>query len=181
MKITVTYKAFAPHEAIQSFEFPSWGLEKASHDKILAHVYRECNHVDDSEWIAGKTLRSMSVGDEVAIDGSVYLCEVVGWKKLENTISLEKALELIDSCVVKIRDGNYFRRPTYISTEQVIGNSGNPILTILWGDEREEFSIYVCEGGNTAVPRDGNKLFFIEENGEKVELHLFKEIAWLDN
>lgn len=43
---------------------------------ILERVFRQCNHVDGTEWIAGKPLRSMSVGDLVTlIDTSADLTE----------------------------------------------------------------------------------------------------------
>lgn len=61
--------------------------------EVLELVFRNCNHVDDNEWIAGKKLRSMSVGDIVFIDTlsdehepenrEVWVCCGVGWKKVE--------------------------------------------------------------------------------------------------
>jgi len=50
--------------------------------RILKFVYRECNRVDGSEWISGKKLRSMSVGDMIMMDNVVYVCCMAGWKTI---------------------------------------------------------------------------------------------------
>lgn len=80
MNITVAYKAFRSTDV---FNFPSElipaGLEVKD---ALEVVYRECNHVDGTEWIEGKKLRSMSVGDEVTVDGVKYVCAGCGWEKI---------------------------------------------------------------------------------------------------
>jgi len=59
---------------------------------LLESIFRDTNHVDGTEWIAGKPLRSLSVGDVVTIIDSelpvqkqvrAYRVEGIGWKKLE--------------------------------------------------------------------------------------------------
>jgi hypothetical protein len=59
-----------------------------SDGSILDIIYRECNHVDGTEWIARKPLRSLSVGDEVIIiDRDLitrYRCAMVGWDIIPN-------------------------------------------------------------------------------------------------
>jgi hypothetical protein len=55
---------------------------------LLDTIFRECNHVNGTEWIANKPLRSLSVGDEVIIiEGeqiSRYRCATVGWVIIPN-------------------------------------------------------------------------------------------------
>jgi hypothetical protein len=79
MKINVAYKAF---RSTDTFEFPS-ELIPSGTDVLdaLEVVFRQCNHVDGSEWISGKRLRSMSVDDEVTIDSETYVCAGFGWEK----------------------------------------------------------------------------------------------------
>jgi hypothetical protein len=79
MKINVAYKAFRSTDV---FEFPS-DLIPNGMDVMdaLEVVFRQCNHVDGSEWISGKRLRSMSVDDEVTVDGNTYVCAGFGWEK----------------------------------------------------------------------------------------------------
>ena len=79
MKINVAYKAFRSND---TFEFPSDIIPSGTTLlDALEVVFRECNHVDGSEWIAGKRLRSMSVEDEVTIDGNTFICANMGWVK----------------------------------------------------------------------------------------------------
>jgi hypothetical protein len=79
MKINVAYKAFRSNDV---FEFPS-DLIPSGMDVMnaLEVVFRQCNHVDGTEWISGKRLRSMSVDDEVTVDGTTYVCAGFGWEK----------------------------------------------------------------------------------------------------
>ena len=79
MKINVTYKAFRSNDV---FEFPSDLIPSGiTLLDTLEVVFRQCNHVDGTEWISGKRLRSMSVDDEVTIDGDTYICAGMGWQK----------------------------------------------------------------------------------------------------
>jgi hypothetical protein len=79
MKINVTYKAFRCNDA---FEFPG-DLIPDGMDVMdaLEVVFRQCNHVDGTEWISGSGRRSMCVDDEVTIDGTTYVCAGFGWEK----------------------------------------------------------------------------------------------------
>jgi hypothetical protein len=51
--------------------------------EILELVFRQANHVDETEWIANKSIRSLSVGDKVTIchNGAnvTYSCQAFGW------------------------------------------------------------------------------------------------------
>jgi hypothetical protein len=79
MKINVAYKAFRSND---TFEFPSDLIPSGiTLLDTLDFVFRQCNHVDGTEWIANKRLRSMSVEDEVSIDGNTFICANVGWVK----------------------------------------------------------------------------------------------------
>lgn len=79
------------------FEFPfdeltykSWTSpqfnKKYSTLEQLEFIFRQCNHVDGSEWIQNKELRSLSVGDMVVLNGQVWVCCDVGWKEMEKLI-----------------------------------------------------------------------------------------------
>lgn len=69
------------------YEFPSDNIDiTKSDDDVLDHVFRECNHVNGNEWIDGKELRSLSVGDMVEINGTLYVCCNVGWKRLRELV-----------------------------------------------------------------------------------------------
>lgn len=60
-----------------------------STESVLELIFRECNHVDRTEWVTNKSLRSMSVGDEVIIFNGEQMrrfsCEVIGWKEILST------------------------------------------------------------------------------------------------
>lgn len=63
--------------------------DKAGRESQLEVIFRQCNHVDETEWIAGRPYRSLSVGDHVILvltDGTVERWEVLGmgWRRLEN-------------------------------------------------------------------------------------------------
>lgn len=45
----------------------------------LAYAWRQLNHVDGSEWIAGRRIRSLSVGDVVVLGEQAYACDPIGW------------------------------------------------------------------------------------------------------
>jgi hypothetical protein len=83
MKITVTYKAFGSTDvSTDVFNFPSELIpDGMSVYDALEVVFRQCNHVDGTEWIEGKKLRSLSVDDQVNIDGVTYVCAGFGWEK----------------------------------------------------------------------------------------------------
>jgi hypothetical protein len=57
-------------------------------EALLEEVFRQANHVDNTEWIANKKLRSLSVGDVVilVIDNKVerWLVVGVGFEKIED-------------------------------------------------------------------------------------------------
>lgn len=50
--------------------------------ELLDNIYRDCNVVDGSEWIASQKLRSMSVGDMVILQDNVYCVMNAGFIKL---------------------------------------------------------------------------------------------------
>lgn len=63
-----------------------------SHMDVLEVVFRECNYVDGSEWIADKKLRSMCVDDVVTLieNGAAnsYVCAGIGWEKIANPLDI---------------------------------------------------------------------------------------------
>lgn len=79
MNVIVIY----PGDATFVLHFSDVPLNSA-HPAVLERVFRETNHVDGTEWIANKKLRSMMIGDVVIIDDKYYLCEMVGWRELKD-------------------------------------------------------------------------------------------------
>jgi hypothetical protein len=69
--------------------------DKQTRIKVLETIFRECNHVDGTEWIEGRGLRSMSAelsgkGDQVIFlftDGTIerWECKPLGWVQIEDT------------------------------------------------------------------------------------------------
>jgi hypothetical protein len=60
-------------------------------DILLEEIFRQCNHVDETEWIAGKKLRSLSVDDIVTLIDSdakdsvrEYIVLGSGWERIPN-------------------------------------------------------------------------------------------------
>ncbi len=85
--VLVHYLAFGSDTLFQFTGEPknSVGLEDFAEVDLLEFIFRECNHVDGSEWIDARPLRSMSVGDVVIVAraGNVqrYRCEGCGWSR----------------------------------------------------------------------------------------------------
>lgn len=110
MVITVVYQSHSFTSAPTVFEFPiedrlenlrgakpllnMGDLMEMADENLLEIIFRECNHVDGTEWIANKKLRSMSVGDMVIVDKWTddyepddpvhWVCMMSGWKRLED-------------------------------------------------------------------------------------------------
>jgi hypothetical protein len=61
------------------------GFADLTESDLLEFVFRQCSHVDGSEWIEGHSLRSLSVGDVVIVmrgnEVSRYRCEGCGWTR----------------------------------------------------------------------------------------------------
>lgn len=80
MKITIHYLAFYSNEA--SFEFPAELVKGLNIKDALEVIYRQCNHVDGTEWIADKPFRSFSCGDEIQIGNRRFRCLPAGWDEV---------------------------------------------------------------------------------------------------
>lgn len=92
--IIVQYRAFGSDIAFEFTANPN-ALLGVPVERVLEWIFRECNHVDDSEWISQDPvarklgLRSMSVGDEVILvndDSTVarYRVAGVGFEEIRN-------------------------------------------------------------------------------------------------
>lgn len=90
--VLVHYKAFGSN---QMFNFNcepdnSVSLSDFCESDLLEFIFRQCNHVDGTEWIANKNLRSMSVGDEVVLIRSDKQpverrrVAAIGWEHVSN-------------------------------------------------------------------------------------------------
>lgn len=101
MKATIIYPG--RFEQPEVFDFPIGDYlinPKKNIDFILDYIYRQCNHFNNEEWIHGKKLRSMSVGDMVLIEDfngfrgvtqrDLFVCCMVGWKQIEDLIKTPK-------------------------------------------------------------------------------------------
>jgi hypothetical protein len=94
-------------------------------------------------------------------------------------ISLDEALERIESAdIVKLFGNNTFIIPQ-VYTEGTNGDPENEVLYVGWEEEGNVFAIKAAEGENKEVEADGHKLTFIDTEGESFELHLFREVPIL--
>lgn len=96
--VLVHYLAFRSNVVFQftgeGFLREGVGFSDLATSDLLEFVFRQCNHVDDTEWISkdpvaqAMRLRSLSVGDVVMIvkGGTVtrYLCEGCGWTTIQD-------------------------------------------------------------------------------------------------
>lgn len=69
-------------------------IKQEGTDAVLDYVWRETNHVDGSEWIHDKPLRSSMVGDVYIVNGENWVIMGVGFAKLP--IDLEKWINTQD-------------------------------------------------------------------------------------
>jgi len=105
MKIKVTWKAFGNKieqgRYVSSVEFELLDT-KPSHDVLLNAIYKATNLQDELADFGAKALdiylwkvieprlasdrthTSLSVGDEIEIDGQTYVCADIGWVKVED-------------------------------------------------------------------------------------------------
>ena len=105
MKIKVTWKAFGNRieqgRYVSSVEFELLDT-KPSHDVLLNAIYKATNLQDELAdfgataldiylWkvieprlASDRTHTSLSVGDEIEIDGQTYVCADIGWVKAED-------------------------------------------------------------------------------------------------
>jgi hypothetical protein len=82
--ILIHLKAFGSN---QMFVYDGPTLPLSGEQDKLEVIFRECNHVDGNEWIAGKPYRSLSCGDDIIfLDGNTverFHCAPIGWNKIE--------------------------------------------------------------------------------------------------
>ena len=105
MKIKVTWKAFGNRieqgRYVSSVEFELLDT-KPSHDVLLNAIYKATNLQDELADFGAKALdiylwkvieprlasdrthTSLSIGDEIEIDGQTYVCADIGWVKVED-------------------------------------------------------------------------------------------------
>jgi len=95
-KVKITWKAFGNKSeigrSISSVEFDTeFKIEESNLNKFLEVVYHNTNTYSGNLWqiiepllSATRTHTSLSVGDEVEIDGQVYICSDFGFEKIED-------------------------------------------------------------------------------------------------
>lgn len=83
--VSVIYPADLPHQP-KSRRIYYRPETQESDLAILEEVYRQFNHVDGSEFVAfvEPPVRSLSVGDVVAIEGVHFVCVAFGWVKMKD-------------------------------------------------------------------------------------------------
>jgi len=95
-KVKVTWKAFGDKPQIGRFvssvEFETeFKIDESNVDKFLEVVYHNTNTYSGNLWqiiepllSETRTHTSISVGDEIEIDGQVYICADFGFEKIED-------------------------------------------------------------------------------------------------
>ena len=95
-KVKITWKAFGDRPEIERFissvEFETeFTIAEQDTDKFLEVVYHTTNTYSGNLWqiiepllSATRTHTSLSIGDEVEIDGQVYICADFGFEKIED-------------------------------------------------------------------------------------------------
>jgi len=94
-KVKITWKAFGNKPEIGRFissvEFETEFPKTVSHEQICEIVFADTNCYQgyiwgkiESKMSAKRTHTSISVGDEIEIDGQVYICADFGFEKIED-------------------------------------------------------------------------------------------------
>jgi hypothetical protein len=95
-KVKITWKAFGDKPEIGRFissvEFETeFKVEESDVNKFLEVVYHNTNTYSGNLWqiiepklSATRTHTSISIGDEIEIDGQVYICADFGFEKIED-------------------------------------------------------------------------------------------------
>ena len=108
-KVKITWKAFGDKPEIGRFissvEFETeFKVEESNVNKFLEVVYHNTNTYAGNLWqiiepklSATRTHTSISIGDEIEIDGQVYICADFGFEKIE------------DVEIKRFSDGSIFR------------------------------------------------------------------------
>jgi hypothetical protein len=112
-KVKVTWKAFGDKPEIGRFvssvEFETeFKIAEADVDQFLNVVYRTTNTYSGNLWqiiepllSKTRTHTSISIGDEIEIDGQVYICADYGFEKIED-VEIKKFGESIFSVSRKV-------------------------------------------------------------------------------
>lgn len=93
--ITITWKAFGNRQNRQvssvTIEVPNDFVAPQFHTSILNDIYKDTNFYRGFYWnliqpqlSPTRTHTSLSIGDEITIDGQTYVCADFGWLKVEN-------------------------------------------------------------------------------------------------
>jgi hypothetical protein len=112
-KVKVTWKAFGDKPEIGRFissvEFETeFKIAEADVDQFLNVVYRTTNTYSGNLWqiiepllSKTRTHTSISIGDEIEIDGQVYICADFGFEKIED-VEIKKFGESVFSVSRKV-------------------------------------------------------------------------------
>ena len=112
-KVKITWKAFGNKPEINRYisfvEFETeFKIDESNVDKFLEVVYHSTNTYLGNLWqiiepklSAFRTHTSISVGDEIEIDGQVYICADFGFEKIED-VEIKKFGESVFSVSRKV-------------------------------------------------------------------------------
>jgi hypothetical protein len=116
-KVKVTWKAFGDKPEIGRFvssvEFETeFKIAEADVDQFLNVVYRTTNTYSGNLWqiiepllSKTRTHTSISIGDEIEIDGQVYICADYGFEKIED-VEIKKFGDSVFSVTLKDKVDN---------------------------------------------------------------------------
>ena len=111
-KVKITWKAFGDKpqigQFISSVEFETeFKIDESNVDKFVEVVYHSTNTKSGNLWSiiqpklsATRTHTSISVGDEIEINGQVYICADFGFEKIED-VEIKKFGESVFSVIKK--------------------------------------------------------------------------------
>lgn len=87
---------------------------------------------------------------------------------MSRTITLSEAVAILKSASAVIVDDDAV---TYAALSDLDGSDDNEFLQLTWTDsEGSDYSVTCCEEGNSVITVSGTSLFFIDEDGEQVQV-----------
>ena len=83
-KTTIIYSnGMFQEPTVFEFPLPPGFYFRNNQEGVLDYIYRQCNHVDGTEWIAcRRDLRSMCIGDMAKVGSTLWVCQGAGWLKI---------------------------------------------------------------------------------------------------
>lgn len=87
---------------------------------------------------------------------------------MPRTITLSEAVAILKTASAVVVDDDAV---TYAALSDLDGSDDNEFLQLAWTDsEGCDYSITCCEEGNSVISVSGASLFFVDEEGEQVQV-----------